>query len=303
MRTFLIAAIFAMAAATAGQAQESCQLKQFDSIDMTNGAYGVTVPVTVNGVTKDFALAFQNASNTVSEIGAKQLGLEYKLPPESMRKQGMGLPTVAQTFQIGKIPAKNIPLQVILSAPSQAQDFAIGSRILQNFDLELDMERGKLNLFSTDHCPRKVVYWTKSVFAMLPFRKLDYGFLTLDMQLDDKSIRAALGTGKTSGMSMKAFKRIFSLDENSPGMVLEKTTDTGAKVYHYAFKNLNLDGLNVANPQIEIWDTPEQKDCGDRAERCINSGDLRLGDSILSKLHLYISEKEKIVYITPATAR
>lgn len=299
MRMFLPAAAFAFAANVA-QAQQACQLTQLDSIPMTVGADGLTIPVTVNGITKDFDLAIQNPSNVVNERGAKELEMDYR-PLPAARKNAV-FRALAQNLRIGKITGSKVPFYLIAPSPEQKNDFHIGSGLFQNFDIELDMAGGKLNLFSPNHCAGNAVYWTKPPFATLPLQRLDYGFATIEMQLDGKNVRAALGTGADSHINMKAFKRIFALDENSPGITMEKTTDSGAKIYRYEFKNMTVDGLTIANPKIKIEDVPGQSDCGVPASHCVNAGDVTLGISILRQLHLYISQKENIIYVTPAAA-
>ena len=46
----------------------------------------------------------------------------------------------------------------------------LGTRMFEKVDLELDIAGGKFNLFSSDHCPGNVVYWTKN-YAELPLKR------------------------------------------------------------------------------------------------------------------------------------
>jgi hypothetical protein len=47
----------------------------------------------------------------------------------------------------------------------------LGLDILTMFDVELDLAHHKINLFAKDHCPGKVIYWTKNAgVASVPMK-------------------------------------------------------------------------------------------------------------------------------------
>lgn len=77
-------------------------------------------------------------------------------------------------------------------------------------------------------------------------------------------------------------------------------------------------GLTIAAPDIRVVDEPREKDCSGhltldspdplplrpteqpQLATCTGGGDVELGYSVLSKLHLYFSLKEKQLYLTAA---
>ncbi|MBA2588107.1 MAG: hypothetical protein H0U98_05715 [Alphaproteobacteria bacterium] len=192
--------------------------------------------------------------------------------------------------------------------------------MFEQLDFELDIAQHKLNVFSTDHCPEKVVYWTKTGFAELPLRREGTSLMT-SMSLDDKPLRVTLHTHAGSVIGMNTVRELFKLDENSPGMTLAKTSPDGQKYYHYPFKTLTVDALTIGNPNILIRDEAPTQTCNNRPQiREMNAPmghasekpmvyvtcfkpDLLIGLSVLSKLHIYFSSKEKMIYATGAGAR
>jgi len=88
-------------------------------------------------------------------------------------------------------------------------------------------------------------------------------------------------------------------------------------------KALAADGLTVSSPDILIFDEKPRPECNDKLHftsfgqapvhstepaqdqvgRCFGGHDVELGLSVLKKLHLYVSSKEKLLYITGAGAK
>jgi len=143
----------------------------------------------------------------------------------------------------------------------------------------------------------------------------------MDVQLDGKTITVALNTASSSSIGMNAMRQMLGVDETSPLMTPTEPDELGRKTYRYAFKTLTADGLTVANPAIQVYEQKPEPGCNDklhiqfpdppplhstegpRAVRCFGGGHATLGMSVLGKLRLYFSTKEKLVYITAAGAR
>src|SRR5262249_10194662 len=148
--------------------------------------------------------------------------------------------------------------------------------------------------------------WTDD-YAKVPFNKDPSGDFAFDMRLDGKHLAVQfLAAAGTASMDMRVAKRIFDVDEESPGM--QKLQDDAAGDYRYPFKSLALEGVAIANPAIVLW-RREGKEC--RAYHpldvyptgvCFGVADLYLRDAELSQMHLYFAFKEKVLYATPADA-
>jgi hypothetical protein len=66
-----------------------------------------------------------------------------------------------------------------------------------------------------------------------------------------------------------------------------------SREYSYPFKTLDLDGITVKNPHITVMSNEMLGGFGK---------DMILGIGMLRQLHVYISYKEKMMYLTPAMA-
>ena len=171
------------------------------------------------------------------------------------------------------------------------------------YDIELDFAGGKMNYFSQDHCPGKVVYWNTAAIAAAPMRFVNH-HLILDVSLDGHSFKAILDTGApVTTLTMGEARRVFGL-----------TPVEGEKAFEHVFQKLSFEGLEVGNPHVVV--IPEKvgsKDAnndfvtGSRVRR-VDDADpsdpvMLIGMNILSKLRLVIAFQEQKIYITPASAQ
>ena len=104
-------------------------------------------------------------------------------------------------------------------------------------------------------------------------------------------------------------------------MTLTETNEKGIGIYRYPFKTLGTEELKVGNPAIRVVGVGYTDQCRGNMTRniadpgklhslqpfstlytCVGGQDLTLGYSVLSKLHMYFSMKEKVMYISAADA-
>jgi predicted aspartyl protease len=295
------------------------------SLDMTPAGEGVvSVPVSINGTMHKFlvdtaGMYSQIASDAAQKIGLKEAGQGPELYGAG-GKIHLGIAT-ADSFKIGNNEAKNFHLgirhvQQGTSSAGASFDGFLAPDMLSLFDVELDFAKKKMNLFSQDHCPGKVVYWTQSGYAVLPFRFAtgqSESHITLDMTLDGHEMRTDFDTGSSdSTMRKKAAVQIFGLDENSPGVTKSPNATAEFPVLRKQFGSLTFGGLAVQNPIIDILPSTEEDSY--RMEHSEKSRDdpiygsnlvtenLTLGMNVIGKLHVFIAYKEHKVYITDAGA-
>jgi hypothetical protein len=327
MRILAAAIISGVCVLSAGTAQaEDCTLKLFASIPIVVQDDHVLVPVKLGDAQEDFALKIGNALSGISEDTAAQLGLSLRAIDQDrlgiVRNQ-VRIAKLARVpvFELGTIPMKNVEL-IVLPPQANEEGFAgdIGVRLLSKADFELDFAAKKFNVFSQDHCPAPV-YWTKTGFAQIPFVWQDAGYVRPVMQLDGHPVRVAIEPNSISRIGMNAMRRVFGVDENSPDMKLIGQDKTGKKMFRYPFKSLVAEGLTINSPAITIFDEPRADgDCDGRMKVtlpaashipnanppgvsiCKGGGDLELGYSVLSKLHMFFAIKEKVLYLTGADA-
>ncbi|HWA92337.1 MAG TPA: retropepsin-like aspartic protease [Rhizomicrobium sp.] len=331
MRYPAILAIAAAGFVSAAQA-EDCTLKQMASLDMTMLPDGrVAVPVTINGTSHRFMVDTAGIFSQISADASQKLGLKEQPIEGEMYGVGGRLHLTAanvKSFMVGNNEARDFHLGVRHAGPGSdskksdsddSVDGLLAPDFLSLFDIELDFAAKKMNLFSQDHCAGKVVYWTRSGYAELPFHYTNGAIavtphIELRMALDGHDLATDLDTGASyTFFGRKTAVRIFGIDETSPGVTRVPGSSDKFPIYTKQFGTLALGGLTVNNPQVEIL--PDGADDSFRMQHSEKSrddpiygtyllgADFTLGMNVLSKLHLYIAYKEHKIYLTAAGAK
>jgi predicted aspartyl protease len=309
----------------AGANAQTCSLAQMASLDMTilpDGRF--TVPVSVNGTALQFMVDTAGVFSKLSGTAADALKLERKATGATMYGVGGKIPVQsvkASSFMLGQNEARDFHFIVDdrLNDAASKIDGVLASDMLTLFDIEIDSAHAKFNLFSQDHCPGKVVYWTRAGYAELPFHLSGDNLhssrdnhIDLAMQLDGHEVSASLDTGSsTTWLRMKSATQIFGLDENSPGM--KRVSGEGSNslpVFERHFESLTMGGLADKDPTILIIaDNMENAFRMEHSEKSRDDPiygmqfeieDLTLGMSVISRLHVYIAFKEHKLYVTDA---
>ena len=301
-RTMLFLLIFqaglfgaAQAADTAGTA--GCTLKVLADLDLRTTPDGrIAIPVKFEGRDLFFLVDTGGVYSTIDPKLASALQLRpYKAATYLFNNSGVIYDTMvdAKNFAIGRLNGHDFHFYV---EPSNSRDFEglLAPQILGAYDVELDFANGKFRLFSQDHCPGKVIYWTKAEpWAIVPmsFAKGD-GHIHVPVTIDGKTMNAVIDTGAGySLMSLSAARRFLGFDENAAGAV---SRGSGArKTYRYPFQSLTLEGITVKNPEIVIEPDNDSQVAG---------RDMILGIDVLRQMHVYIAYKEEKIYLTAATA-
>jgi hypothetical protein len=186
----------------------------------------------------------------------------------------------------------------------------LAADLLRHYDVDIDFGAHKISLFSQDHCPGKVVYWTSDNVAVVPVHIVNSGHIIVPVKLDGQPFDAVLDTGESvSVLSQEAANNTFHLGPNSPDLTKIKETGPGdAPVYRHGFRSLEIEGLSFANPEIDILELGVKQhqtpSTGSRISDANESGgntDMLLGLRELHHLHLYIAYKEQKLYISPAS--
>ena len=307
MRITGIAFLSALVCAPAPAAiAADCSLKLVNTIPVkVHEGLRPLVPVTINGTPKQFLLDTGGAKTQISAEAADELKLPISGGNFKMLDlYGNASNRVAsvENFGLGRLIDRNTRLPIMTFRDNELFSGLLAPDYMGRFDVELDFASGKMNYFSPDHCPGKVVYWPAAAIAAVPMQFLD-SHLVVDVSLDGHSFKAIVDTGATdTTLSMAEAKRVFDI-----------TPDDRNKAFEHIFKKLSFEGLEVANPHvIVIPDKVGSNDpnngfiTGTRTRRVDDrdSSDpaMLIGMNILSKLHLYIAFAENKIYITPASA-
>lgn len=311
----------------AGEATKSsnaaCGLTILASLDLYIAPNGkVHVPVTINGTPAWMALVTSSALTMISEDAVTSLKLKrqavnntvgVKVGDTQIKHQ-----VTLDTFMVGNVLYKRA---VLIVNPRKGPDVpqnevgkpvvgVLGINAFDDFDFELNLAAKKLNLFSHDHCPGKVVYWTKN-YTQVPFSRDPLGVPMFPMELDGQFVEATLSTNTAlSIIDSNITKGVYGFDETSPDVTLE-TTDDGREEARFKAMALSAPGLNVANTRLRL--VKRDKDCGRTwrttenvkavgYEGCSGVMPLELGINVLTNLRIYVATKEKVIYISRADA-
>ena len=295
-----------------------CRLKQYASLDLDiSPTEGIRVPVSINGTDVWMTLNLVAGFSLIAEPAAKTLKLRRRqISSGSIVANGSRLTYAGRidTLKLGGLVYKNAamalgPFNSTGASPGTLDRPTVGFLGLDVFaqaDFELNLAAKKLQIFSHDHCPGSVVYWTRNYTAM-PFSKSEDGSLYFPLELDGKQVEATLSTGiATSSIDSNITRTLYGFDENSPG--ISKEPFAGDKdVAGYRAMALTAPGLNILNTRMQLARCNPM--CG-HATRTINAVlavgyadcpaqfPLHLGQNILSKLRIYVATKERMIYIS-----
>lgn len=309
--------IAATLGATAAQAAEDCPLKQVASLDMVTEPGGrLAVPAKFGDDTKKLIVQLGAAFPEMLDSYATHFA-NYAVP---QRLINLKLPK-GDAIGVVRIVRMELGNAIVMDTRMlhvEHLDFGdpdvVGTltlSLLRDYDVEVDFQRRKLNLFSQNHCSHPGAYWAKS-YASLHFDSDLDGHITFPMSLDGQDVKVGIITepGHAS-MMMGAAHRIFGLMPDSPGMVPQKGQ---AAHYSYPFKALTADNFVFTNPDITIVGDDIYKECREvpppqeSAGRfpefagisCFGAADVNLGLAELSRLHLYFSLGDDMLYFTAA---
>jgi predicted aspartyl protease len=293
-------------AASSVFADEKCQLTQYASLAMGTDSFGdAYVPVTINGRDLNLLVDTGGLLSMLTQATVQNLSLTTEPISSRMIVYMPGARITrfvhTDTIQLGTMKADHIVFFLMPDGRMPSEEGGtLAPDFMANYDVEFDFAKTKFNLYSQQHCPGQVVYWTHQPYAAIPFQTDRAGHIVATIQLDGKSIDATIDTGTSqSAMGFESARDLFDWDGKTADLsVLSKRSDGSPATYHFPFKSLSLSGVTVNNPAITLLRLERSGDFRVRAPKM----PFLLGMSVLRHLHLYIACKEKIIYATPAEA-
>jgi len=183
-------------------------------------------------------------------------------------------------------------------------DGILGAAFLSNFDIDLDLSRSKLALFSPEHCGGKVVYWADQ-YLEEPLSIDPNGMMTIELELDGKKLTALLDTAvEDTILSDQAAEAIFGIAPQ-PKAGWKRIPVIGNLIYlsSHSFLSLSIGGLKIHNPAIYQGNLPPLDSTytvGNYGLTSETRPDIVLGLHELRLLHLYVSVSDRKIYFTPA---
>jgi hypothetical protein len=316
MRFPSIVLIAGLAFAVPAQAQECGPLKRAISLDLMPGPGGgrFGVPITVNGQPKRFALSTGEYFSRLSPRVVTELKLSTRSGGRMLNARGnaRNAQIVIADLMIGPVKADGQEM-FVMPNPNGPFDGLFGPDLMQNYDIEFDFPGRKLNYFLTDHCEGRVVYWSTTGSASVPFNGWDDNSnprrFTIPITLDGHEIRAEIDTfSPDTILDADTASSLFQLKPDSPGAVPLGALDPSHPMFGWTFKELKIGALTLTNQRLRVMpDLVGTKDQDTlRADsRVLRRTDnfqpsMRLGMDVLRQLHLYLAAKEGKLYLTAA---
>lgn len=278
----------------------------------------IVIPVSIEGTPRRMAIDTADVSTVVNPqtVDDFHLGIR-RIPSAFSTVAGVAITEEVDIHRldIGPLHAENIRTLVWPSPLGLGSDVAgsIGADLLRHYDVDIDFGAGKLNLFSQDHCPGKVIYWPAQAVAMVPMRVNNSGQIILQVAIDGHTFDAILNTGSGgSHITLESAHNAFGLTETSPDMT-QVGVEHGAvavPIYRHTFKTLELNGITIANPTLYLSDNLARYHAnqtaftGSRlgdADQQEGIADVELGTHELRNLHVYIAYGEQKIYVTAAS--
>jgi len=301
MRSLILTAIVGVVTAMAGavQAEEACRpgLMRFAKLDMTFDEGGrVNVPMTIGGKDVNLLVDTGGVQSMLTASTATAFGLEIRHSRNWFTFFGGEMTNAFVVVNDSRFGGMNAPrLQLYVVSDGRAPP-GIGGLlapdVMKNFDMDFDFANSALSLFSQDHCPDRVVYWTQSGYARVPFS--EHGHITIPVILDGKEMQAIVDTGSVESVGrLESIESELDIDEKVP--TLRPDSNDSFQSFRYPFKTLTFQGVTVNNPDIAL--VPRRY-----SGLPPDSPEIILGMNVLRRLHLYIAYGEHALYITSATA-
>ncbi len=273
-----------------------CKPVRMAQVPMTLQSGHVIIPASVNG--KDATLGIDTGGpfSSLTLAGAHRLG-------------NVGH---RDHVQIGELGLDQVYMGWMESFAGV--DGLIAPDVLNKYDAEFDFGGGTFRLFEPHPCADHAVYWAGS-YNVVPFTLTRDGHVRVPVTLDGRNTHAILDTGAPiSVLSMRDADSMFGLTQDSADIKPAETVSglwsnrslapythgiwnspsKTISAYTYPFKTINMGGMSVANPPIEL--TEGRNFLGN------DFASLLLGNDVLSRFRLYIAYREQKLYLTDAKA-
>lgn len=312
---FLSCIALLTSAPSVGADSNKCGLTRYASLDLVLvGDSYLLVPVMIQGTRAYMALNMASPFSSVTENAVRDFSLPTRSIPYNVGVHA-GKSQVRETatstpFAVGGLQFKSAGFLVFpqFRFPANVADAPVvgvlGMDVFKQVDIELDAAHRKMNLFSQDHCPEQVVYWSARYDAA-PIRFGSLGEFYFPMVLDGKKLETTLATSNAATtLRTDATRKLFNFDSHSTDVETEADS-SGNTNAHYRAMKLSGEGLDIINARITLIDPPtagchlSSHQGAASYDDCFGVHPLALGQDVVSKLHFYIATKEKMLYFTP----
>ena len=247
----------------------------------------IRVPVMVEGHTLSLLLDTGGVVTTIKWERAKELGLPVL---QSVKKVGgvggslLNFYVTAQNVSVGGQRVENRPIY-IESRNLPDADGTLGSDILRDYDVEIDLAGGTLSLTPPYSC-------AESAGASIAMDVAQDGHIRFPIKLDSRSIVATFDSGAAVSLLPMKAAGLLDIFPNSAGLALVGSSGP-YQIYAHPFQSLEFGDMAIKNPRILIVSDsyiPE------------TASALVLGMDAVRQMHFIIAYGEKRFIILPDPA-
>jgi Aspartyl protease len=271
-----------------------------------------TVPVSLNGQTRDMILDTGGAVTQLSRSVVAELGLPVWRGGAAVYDINGRVShyfATVEDFGFGELRRTDAALMIW---PEEKRPYAgeLAQDMLQPYDVDVDFAKGLLTLYAKGHCPGPSG-WTPLV--RVEMRNKGW-HLHIPVTLDGHVYDAIFDTGsRHTIMRLPAARRDFGLGTGTGDMRLYGAINGDAFLngYLHGFRQLSFGGMSFDRPDVLIVpdimnrnaDTsPMARNRAYRHNADLTLPELSLGMDVLKHLHLYLSFGEQALYVAPADA-
>jgi hypothetical protein len=207
----------------------------------------------------------------------------------------------AAPFTLGSMQTDHVQF-VVTDIPEPGSGGILSSGFFQKYDVDLNFQAGRFNMFASNHCNGEVMYWRAPGMAKLPFRFQD-GRIVVRVVLDGREMDALIDTGAPSSeMQFDDPDSFFYRRSNAPGVMREINGE-----HSYNFGVLSFGTVAIYHPHLVLTHAEQMGGALSSLQtgtllRNIGHTSLQpvltLGIDLLRMLHLYIAFKERMIYVT-----
>lgn len=317
LRPLVFGALFSLPMTSAIAAD--CTLKKFATFDAVVESGSLLIKAKIDDKEVSVMLDTGAPFNMIDN----KLVTELKLPTNHGTLSGVDaaghvttITATAHKVVLGEYTATNVSFLIggrEAAEGAHGIEALFGTNLLEANDLELDVAHGKVNMFSSDHCAGQGVYWAHE-WVPIPIRIQGAGYIYLPVTLDGLETFALLDTGSGRSLVDKHVaegKLNVPTDggKDKPDGNLVAGSGTTMPYYKHTFGTFDIGGIAFHNTELGVTHARWNENTNNmnahvslQDELPINAP-IILGLQHLSKLRMYFSFKEHMLYVTPANAQ
>jgi hypothetical protein len=300
-----ITAVMVALCLSGAHAEENCALMPVASIPIDIGADGlIFVNAEINGTPVKLRLELARILTYLSDSLANKLNLTERggrgIDTGFQEEDGRIIRFTSEVSQIklGQLVRNHKVADVVEHL--EGIDGTIGRDWFEGYDIEINPIGHRINMFSQDHCPGKVVYWADSFFVIDGTNVPQRERLWTTVMLNGVSLTGFFDTGKSeTTLSAKTAQDLFDITPENDGVQPKSTTGiTGLPElsFDHVFASLDIGPLRFDNMKVAITGFTNRQEVYSRRH-------LSLGMDVIGRLRSFIAYKEQKIYFTLAADR